>query len=1216
MAADMAATPDLGPAGGTGPRGSAVSADAGRLREWAAAHAATVTLKGAAAGAAATSASAVLSSFTQVGVVDAGFWTNAVAWATHPDGRLLLAAGGLYGGATIWDCGSPALSSPTRAAELQGSASEGTTDVAWGQGPGGEPLLAVFSGDGRALVWDPGSGDLVHAIQMHRPRQRLGRGRGNSPSGSVAWGRQPDGRFLLAALSVGNRAVWLWDPGTGDPARRLPGYAGEAVSVAWGQYDGRAALALGEADGTVLFLDPDTGQTLARLAGHGGLVTAMAVAQRPDGQQLIVTVSGEPGAADPHETRVWRSTGAQFTELTTTPSPARLVGTAWGHAGDGRLLLAVSTVNPAEESSLHLWDGHTQQLLHTQRLSYRTGGHRQLDWTVTPAGQLLLAVGLGNDQVQIWEAVLDPPVPPAATPARERVTPAAQTALDPGRFGTGQLSTGQRGRILDPPDDVTPDFGVRDDADGPGQAATYRIRCAVRADGHVLLAITPPVPSPVCVWDATTGARLHVLTGANASGGQLAWGRLSDGRLVLATAGGAGVIRTWDAATGEPVGSLQAASAGEVSAITWLPDRGGRPLIAAGEGDGRVRVRDAETGAAFLEFAEDTDSMNTLVAGQLADGRNCLVTARYTDYTARVWDADTGDLIRALRTSRTAGRRGGPVVWSAAWCHGLNGHSEVAIGLSDGTIECWDPGSGELLRTLTGHDNDVRTLVWVNQPGLPHVLVSAGNDNTVRLWDPVTWTQLAELASITGYSKAVDTAVSPDGDLLLAIPADPGRGSPRAGTIRVLRIAAGHPASAPDAGTPAVAGYRPADAAGRLLRLGGGGLWPPAGLAADLVSLTGPGGRGGSPSGEALSDARLAVLGGEPGIARLRELAAAEPCWAPAARAAFAALLVRPLGLPERYAPPGGADAAGLRAALAGALAARVPGSPATPWLVPLADLRASAAGITDQVIALLAILGPDACAADPLLPLRLAHHLPQLPALSPRALRLLADAGSRAASTAKQAAGSLAWSPGTAGVARAGPPTRMLPTELAFPAGLRTVRLAEDQVLYRQHQAPAPPAPEPVTIILDTTPPTYGPASAVLRLAAHLITATLWAHGRHPALVTLTDPDAAVELRAPADLVRVWASATLGDPGDRLAAARRTAAVLGQPSILCTHFRTARDHGYLPGPDSRLVTSHQPPDRAPAEPGSPWHAHLPPGPDRERLAAAVGRVLLRQGRT
>jgi hypothetical protein len=236
---------------------------------------------------------------------------------------------------------------------------------------------------------------------------------------------------------------------------------------------------------------------------------------------------------------------------------------------------------------------------------------------------------------------------------------------------------------------------------------------------------------------------------------------------------------------------------------------------------------------------------------------------------------------------------------------------------------------------------------------------------------------------------------------------------------------------------------------------------------------------------------------------------------------------------------------------------------------------------------------------------------------LRPREFRLLAAAGtSRPAAAVAAAADTTAWSPGAAGFARTGPLSRLLPTQLALPADLFAVRLAEDQMLYRQHRVPAPPAPWPVTMILDTTPPTFGPAGNALRLAAHLITVTLWDHGRFPALVTLTDPDTLTELRTPADLVGLWASATLDDPGAALSSARRTAGGYGLPALLCTHFQAARDSGHVPEPGSRLLTAHQPPERPPAAPATDWHAHLPPDPTQAQLAAAIGQLLTTPSRS
>jgi hypothetical protein len=643
-----------------------------------------------------------------------------------------------------------------------------------------------------------------------------------------------------------------------------------------------------------------------------------------------------------------------------------------------------------------------------------------------------------------------------------------------------------------------------------------------------------------------------------------------------------------------------------------------------------------------------------LTEGVLPGGRACLVTGGLTS-PARIWDVTTGELIRTL--GPPVGRdRDSPLrnPQSAAWGTAADGGPELAVGTDDGPIHICDPDTGEIHRTLTGHRDRVGSLVWTSAPGWPSVLVSQGQDGLVLIWDPRTGAELAQLPathavlshSIGGFSismsrpvHSIDIAADPEGDLLLfAAGGDWGGGAP----ARVWRIATGP--SGPAVAVAGLAGrrtgHRIAESARSLLRVGSGGLWPPLGLLADLVTVTGPDvglarSDGDHGPAAALCDPRLASISDEPGISRLRDLAAREPRWGSDARAGFAALLASGLDLPGQYAPPPDADPADLRDALATALAgltlaetdagsaielsvaAPRPAGAVTdadrPAPVPTAALRAAAGAVTDQVVTLLEILGPPACAADPLLPARLAHRAPELPALPPRELRLLAAASTRWPTNGENAAaGTLLYSPGTAGVARSGPLTRLLPTQLALPASLLTMRLAESQLLYRQHQAPAPPAPEPVTIILDTTPPTFGPAGNCLRLAAHLLTLTLWAHGRHPALVTLADPDNATELRAPADLLRLWASATLDAPAALLPAARQTAAGLGQPAVLCTHYRTAADARYLPGPASRLLTTHQPPEkpRAAAAAGGPWHAHLSPNPTEADLTAAIALLL------
>ena len=84
----------------------------------------------------------------------------------------------------------------------------------------------------------------------------------------------------------------------------------------------------------------------------------------------------------------------------------------------------------------------------------------------------------------------------------------------------------------------------------------------------------------------------------------------------------------------------------------------------------------------------------------------------------------------------------------------------LASGSSDKTVRLWDAASGQLLRTLEGHTDWVRSVAFAPDGRL---LASGSDDTTVRLWD-VASGQLLRTLVHTGWVQSV--AFSPDGRLL------------------------------------------------------------------------------------------------------------------------------------------------------------------------------------------------------------------------------------------------------------------------------------------------------------------------------------------------------------------------------------------------------------------------------------------------------------------
>jgi WD40 repeat protein/tRNA A-37 threonylcarbamoyl transferase component Bud32 len=258
---------------------------------------------------------------------------------------------------------------------------------------------------------------------------------------------------------------------------------------------------------------------------------------------------------------------------------------------------------------------------------------------------------------------------------------------------------------------------------------------------------------PMKVWDVTTGQEVLTLTGHTNLVHSVAFS--PDGRR-LASASMDQTIKVWDAASGQETATLKGHT-NAVHSVAFSPD--GRRLVSASD-DHTVKVWDAENGQKTLTLLGHTFWGPGDCVAFSPDGQRlaCSSTdqpmklegaATGQNRTVKLFDAATGQLIRTL-TGHT------DQVWSVAF---RPDGRRIASGSGDRTVKVWDAATGQLFHTLTGHSDVVHSVVY-SPDG--RTLFSAGADRTVKLWDAATGQLIRTLS--TGHLGTVNcVACSPDG---------------------------------------------------------------------------------------------------------------------------------------------------------------------------------------------------------------------------------------------------------------------------------------------------------------------------------------------------------------------------------------------------------------------------------------------------------------------
>lgn len=1073
---------------------------------------------------------------------------------------------------------------------LDGHTERFQAEMVWTDMPDGRRLLVSASVDGTARTWDGRTGLPIHAF-THRsgaPGSEPETVDPADPNPFATLTRHciyavdtfvaPDtGRLCVVSVGL-DEWVNIWDAEADVLLNSFDCGMGRILGVAcvWNG-DDLSVVTVGDAGAQSW--NPFTGER-QYASSYGRDLYSLGRLRLPDGTELLAVGDGvgQVHILDGHTGGVRRvlnvkSSDSGSRDLVTS---SNLVLSEHGTA-----LVAV-TQNTGRVS---VWDVHSGELV--MNLEGHEDSASSVSWVTLPDGRLLLASSGRDNTVRIWDPAAGVCVMTLRTPDEVGGVTWARPERDNVMLAGGCGDAhGYVWEVRWSP--------VLAAADGESTGGGRPVAGASEGSGVVGLTATPVSSgrgrTQAVGWRVTNDDPVpHVLTVRRSGEVEAAAVAVSsDGteRQVFGEHGGLVMLKPSEA--GGSVGRTQPLHAGGYRCVAFAETPEGRLLVAADVGRTGVVVVDVthEFARGVRTFSTVPMTVTAVALGALPDGRN-LVAAAHAGVGVDIWDTTVPAPLAQLNTATTS--RG------MAFARTPYGRTVFAVGQDYGLTlyETEDGLTVNLAAGLRGYlptGAQVRTVSWLTLPDGRMLLAAGLINGQVCVWDFPDLHGPFVVDTHCGWLASVSLTVDPAGNAWLAagggrgwsthlLSLDPpvGEGFLRAARSRAVPVA-----------------VRSAAMPG-LFALGQAGMWRPLGVLEDALTLTGAARQG------ALHDSRLAVLREHTGVRRLRELN-----WPARARVALGGLLLVDADCGDAWAPPEGTGPAQWKAAFGG-LPPVAPG--AEPTAVPtVEELTAAADRIGERTVAMLTILGPDTAAADPGLVLRLIGREQDLPPLGDQGLRLL-TAASLEQSRVTSRVGVATHVPGAVGVSRHGLPGQLLQTQLALPEKVLKLRRLTDELLYRQHSAFVPPRLRPVTIVLDTTPPTFGGAENLLRLVGHLVTMALWRQGEHPRLVTTGRPDRAVELTGAAQLMDLWTSRTLRAPDETLPAALDTARADHLPVVLLAHQYAPRPE---PAPWLRLLTTYQPGERPVPGPLNGHHV-LPPDPPVGQLMSTV-RALLADG--
>jgi WD40 repeat protein len=515
-------------------------------------------------------------------------------------------------------------------------------------------------------------------------------------------------------LTLTKESAKLWDTSTLKQLAEIRGGYGETAVFS---PDGHWIL-LPSADATARLWDAETGKEVKVLSGHTNQIVSGAFTS--NGKRVMT--ASKDGTA-----RLWNTeTGQQAVVLKGHRGPLRKAGLSQ----DGSRVLTLS-----DDDTAQVWDAQVRRgPLVLEGRDSTNDSSRRMTANFCAGGQRVVTTSLGGI-AKLWDT---------------------QTGAEIGTISDGSsvvdgVSCAPNGRMVSV---AYKGNSVRlvDAGSGAELAVLEGHKDVVRTtefsrDGKWM--VSGSADHTARVWDVATGKNIATLSGHEK---RLISASFSSDSLRVLTVSEDGTARLWDWQTGREITVLSGRELDFFESGTFSPD-GQRIVTAASyRRDSEVILWDGKDGT----LVRSLEGHEHDVTGAVFSPTSQRLVSMSRDYTARLWNARSGELIGVLQHS--------DAVYSATFSP--DGH-HVVTASGDGKAGVWDAETGTSIATLVGHERIVWTATF-SPDG--RRIVTASQDNTARVWDAETG---KEIATLKGPAATVESAdFGPDGTRVLTISSD------------------------------------------------------------------------------------------------------------------------------------------------------------------------------------------------------------------------------------------------------------------------------------------------------------------------------------------------------------------------------------------------------------------------------------------------------------